>query len=270
MSSPLMFPHFDPVAIAIGPVVIRWYALAYIAGLLGGWRLALRLARKSPGDIAARDVDDFLAWATLGVILGGRLGYVLFYNLPFYAGHPLAALQVWKGGMSFHGGFLGVVLAAWLFSRARAIPPLCFGDLLAAVAPLGLFLGRIANFINGELYGRIAPDAPFAMVFPGGGPLPRHPSQLYQAGMEGLLLFAAMMLLWRAGGARRPGLSIGVFLSGYALARMVGEMFRQPDPQLGFLFGGSTMGQLLSVPMLLAGLLLVRRALVRPPADAAR
>jgi phosphatidylglycerol:prolipoprotein diacylglycerol transferase len=191
MSAPLIFPQIDPVAFAIGPFAVRWYALAYVAGLVGGWQLAARLARGGSGRVTPGDIDDFLTWATLGVILGGRIGYVLFYNLPVYLDHPLEALAVWKGGMSFHGGFLGVVVAVLLYARHRKIPPLCLGDLLVTVAPIGLFLGRLANFVNGELFGRIAPDAPFAMIFPHGGPLPRHPSQLYQAGMEGILLFAS-------------------------------------------------------------------------------
>ena len=265
MSSPLMFPNFDPVAFAIGPFVVRWYALAYVTGLVGGWQLAARLARGGTGRVTPRDIDDFLTWATMGVILGGRIGYVLFYNPAFYTAHPLEALAIWKGGMSFHGGFLGVVAAVLLYVRARRISPFCLGDLSVTVAPIGLFLGRIANFINGELFGRIAPDAPFAMIFPNGGPLPRHPSQLYQAGMEGLLLFVVMITAWVLGRGRRPGFQFGLFLIGYGLARIVGELFRQPDPQLGFLLGGVTMGQLLSLPMVAAGAWLIRRALTRPP-----
>ncbi|SBW03794.1 Prolipoprotein diacylglyceryl transferase [uncultured Alphaproteobacteria bacterium] len=268
MTNPLTFPAIDPVAFAIGPFAIRWYALAYIVGLVGGWQIAARLARRGTGGIRPIDVDDFLAWATLGVVLGGRLGYVLFYNPAYYAAHPVEALMVWHGGMSFHGGFLGVVVAVLLYCRNRGLPPFALGDILVTVAPIGLFFGRLANFVNGELFGRIAPDAPFAMVFPNGGPLPRHPSQLYQAGMEGIVLFVVMMAAWRLGGGRRPGFQFGLFLIGYGCARIVGELFRQPDPQIGFLWGGITMGMLLSLPMVLLGAALAARALRRPPADA--
>jgi phosphatidylglycerol---prolipoprotein diacylglyceryl transferase len=265
MHAYLTFPAIDPVAFAIGPFAVRWYALAYIVGLVGGWQLAARLARRGYGGIRPIDVDDFLTWATLGVILGGRIGYVLFYNLEFYIEHPLAALEVWKGGMSFHGGFLGVVVAVLLFCRHRGLNPFVLGDICVTVAPIGLFFGRIANFVNGELFGRIAPDARFAMVFPNGGPLPRHPSQLYQAGMEGILLFLLLVAAWKLGGGRRPSLQFGLFLAGYGCARIVGEIFRQPDTQIGYLWGGITMGQLLSVPMVLIGVGLVARALKRPP-----
>lgn len=267
MTTPLTFPAIDPVAFAIGPFAIRWYALAYIVGLVGGWQIAARLARRGTGGIKPADVDDFLAWATLGVILGGRFGYVLFYNPGYYLSHPLEALMVWHGGMSFHGGFMGVVVAVLLYCRKRGLPPFALGDILVTVAPIGLFFGRLANFVNGELFGRIAPDAPFAMVFPNGGPLPRHPSQLYQAGMEGLVLFAVMAIAWRLGGGRRPGFQFGLFLIGYGCARIVGEVFRQPDAQIGFLWGGLTMGMLLSLPMVLLGAALAARALKRPAED---
>jgi len=268
----MMFPEFDPIAFAIGPLVVRWYALAYITGLVGGWQLAVRLTReaitpKGYTAVQSRDIDDFLTWATLGVILGGRIGYVLFYNLDYYLAHPSDAFALWKGGMAFHGGFAGVVVAALVFSRRRGISVLSLGDLLATVAPIGLCLGRIANFINGELFGRIAPDAPFAMVFPNGGPFPRHPSQLYQAGMEGLLLFAILMTAWLRGSRFHPGMQIGIFFAGYGVARIIGEMFRQPDPQLGFLFAGATMGQLLSLPMVLIGIGFIRFSLKQPKAE---
>jgi phosphatidylglycerol:prolipoprotein diacylglycerol transferase len=269
MSAPLMFPEFDPVAFEIGPLVIRWYALAYIAGLVGGWQLATRLAKTELTPAGFRsvrpvDIDDFLTWATLGVILGGRIGYVLFYNLDYYLANPLEAFALWKGGMAFHGGFAGVVVAALIFAKKRGISVFCLGDLLATVAPIGLCLGRIANFINGELFGRIAPDAPLAMIFPNGGPLPRHPSQLYQAGLEGLLLFMVMIVAWSKGSRLRPGMQCGIFFAGYGIARIIGEMFRQPDPQLGFLLGGITMGQVLSLPMVLIGVAFIRYSLSRP------
>jgi phosphatidylglycerol:prolipoprotein diacylglycerol transferase len=262
----LSFPIIDPVAIAIGPFAIRWYALAYVAGLLGGWFYAKRLAAKADlwGPLRqpkSTDVDDLIVWVALGVVLGGRIGYVLFYNLGSYLSQPLEILAVWRGGMSFHGGFLGAVLAIVLFARARGLNPLAMLDMAAVVTPIGLFFGRIANFINGELWGRPAPDFPYAVVFPHAGPEPRHPSQLYEAFGEGLILFIVMAFAARRFGFRRPGLLGGIFVLGYAVARIVCEFFREPDAQLGFLFGSSvqalsggiTMGMLLSVPMALVG-----------------
>jgi phosphatidylglycerol:prolipoprotein diacylglycerol transferase len=262
----LMFPQFDPVAVQIGPIGIRWYALAYIAALVAGWRMARRLVRLAPAVASELQVDDFLTWATLGVVLGGRLGYVLFYQPLHYLHDPLAALQVWQGGMSFHGGMLGVAVATTWFCHREKIPLLGFADRVAVCAPLGLGLGRIANFINGELWGRPAPDwLPWAMIFPRGGDIPRHPSQLYQAGMEGLILFVLLVLLVLRPSVRaRAGLLTGVFLVGYAIARITGEFFREPDAFLGFLPGGLTMGQLLSLPMLLAGVWLIARARPQP------
>ncbi len=257
----LTFPDIDPVAIQIGPLAIRWYALAYIAGLLGGWWYLRWLVRRPPHAFSVEAVDDFLVWATFGVVLGGRLGYVLFYKPLHYLNNPLEILAVWQGGMSFHGGLLGVVVAVVWFSRRRGLNLLQVGDAVACAAPIGLFFGRLANFINGELFGRPAPDLPWAMVFPHGGPVPRHPSQLYEAALEGLVLFVVLHLAWRRPTVRmRPGMLFGLFLAGYALARMIVEFFRQPDAHLGFLVGGLTMGHLLSLPMLLAGLLLIAYA----------
>jgi phosphatidylglycerol:prolipoprotein diacylglycerol transferase len=252
----LLFPQFDPVLIRIGPLAIRWYALAYIASLVLGWRIVRRLVLRTPAVATAIEVDDFLSWATLGVVLGGRLGYVLFYQPLHFLAEPLQIFVVWQGGMSFHGGMLGVAVAIVWFCRRQGIPILGFADRIAVVAPLGLGLGRIANFVNGELWGRPAPDwLPWAMIFPTGGPVARHPSQLYQALLEGFLLFLVMLLLARRETLRaRFGCLTGAFLAGYAVARITGEFFREPDAFLGFLFGGITMGQLLSVPMLLAGL----------------
>ncbi len=255
------FPAIDPVAVSIGPIAIRWYALAYLAGFILGWRYCLSLARSTPGRPAPDDYDEFLTWAVIGVILGGRLGYVLFYNLPYYLHNPLEALAVWHGGMSFHGGALGVVAAILLFSWRRGLSPFAFADLVCAAVPIGLFFGRIANFINGELYGRPAPGVEWAGVFPR-DPLqvPRHPSQLYEAALEGLLLFIILAVAVRSPVVRaRPGMVSGLFLIGYGLSRIVVEFFREPDPQLGFLWGGATMGQLLSIPMVLIGLWLALR-----------
>ena len=262
------FPAIDPVAVAIGPFVVRWYALAYIVGLLLGWRYCLVLADRPPRLVERRDIDDFLVWATLGVVLGGRIGYVLFYQPGYYLQHPIEALYLWHGGMSFHGGALGVTLAILLFTRARRLPVLAFSDVIAEAIPIGLFFGRIANFINGELFGRET-DIPWAMVFPNGGPVPRHPSQLYEAVCEGLLLFLVLLLAEHRGARRRPGIVTGLFLIGYAVARMSGELFRQPDAQLGFLVFGTTMGQLLSIPMLIAGFILIWWARRQPASTAA-
>lgn len=265
----LRFPAFDPVLVTIGPFVIRWYALAYICGILLGWFYARMIIRsealwggKAP--MAVIDYDDFIVWVTLGIILGGRLGYVLFYNLPYFAAHPLEIFEVWKGGMSFHGGFLGCVLAVVVFSWRRHIPVLSLGDVTCAAGPIGLFLGRIANFINGELWGRQT-DVPWGMIFPTGGPVPRHPSQLYEMALEGVVLFCVLGLIMRAGALKRPGLVIGSFAAGYAIARTVCELFREPDPQLGFLWGGLTMGMVLSLPLFLAGLGFIAYALRHPP-----
>ncbi|EIM25835.1 prolipoprotein diacylglyceryl transferase [Microvirga lotononidis] len=277
---PLSFPLIDPVAISIGPFAIRWYALAYVAGLLGGWFYAKRLAAKAElwGDLKQPkplDVDDLIVWVALGVVLGGRIGYVLFYNLGSYLSHPLEIFAIWRGGMSFHGGFLGSVLAIVLFSRSRGLNPLAMLDMASVVTPIGLFFGRIANFINGELWGRPAPDFPYAVVFPHAGPEPRHPSQLYEAFGEGLILFLVMAVAARSFGFRRPGLLGGIFVLGYAVARIVCEFFREPDAQLGFLFGSSvqalsggiTMGMLLSIPMALIGaglIVMAMRGYTRP------
>jgi phosphatidylglycerol:prolipoprotein diacylglycerol transferase len=257
----LLFPQFDPVIVQIGPFGIRWYALAYIAGLVLGWRLARHLVRLPPAVATPIQVDDFLTWATLGVVLGGRLGYVLFYQPQFYLTHPAMILAVWEGGMSFHGGALGMAIAIVWFCRRNAIPLLGFADRVAVCAPIGLGLGRIANFINGELWGRPAPDwLPWAMIFPAAGPEPRHPSQLYQALLEGLVLFLVMFALSRREDLRaRFGWLTGAFLVGYGLARIIGEFFRQPDVFLGYLLAGATMGQLLSIPMVIAGAWLILR-----------
>ncbi len=262
------YPQIDPAlfTIALGgfEFSLRWYALAYIAGLILGWRLMVRLMRRPglwPNDKAPMtpaQPEELLTWMILGVILGGRLGYVVFYNPGYFIDHPAEILQVWQGGMSFHGGFIGVIVSLILFARARGMPLLQAGDAVALAAPAGLFFGRLANFINGELWGRVT-DVPWAMVFPAAGPEARHPSQLYEAGLEGLLLGAVMWgLALRGGWLKRPGSVIGVFFIGYGLARSVVENFRQWDAQLGYMVeigsGGLTMGQMLSLPMVVIGL----------------
>jgi phosphatidylglycerol:prolipoprotein diacylglycerol transferase len=264
----LAFPNFDPVAVSLGPLVIRWYALAYVVGLILGWRYVLWLAARHPAIATREEIDDLLLWATLGVLLGGRTGYVLVYNLPYFAQHPVEIFALWQGGMSFHGGLAGVLIAIAIFCRMRGRSFLRVGDLVAAATPIGLLFGRVANFVNGELYGREAIDVPWAMVFPRDPlQLQRHPSQLYEAGLEGLLLFLILFVFAARGrAADRPGLLGGIFLLGYGLCRIVAEFFREPDIQLGFLWGGATMGQLLSIPVALAGLWLIVRAMTRPPA----
>ncbi|HTS42245.1 MAG TPA: prolipoprotein diacylglyceryl transferase [Xanthobacteraceae bacterium] len=265
----IAFPAFDPVLVQIGPFAIRWYALAYIFGILFGWLYARSLLHRDtlwggPAPMTTLDFDDFVLWVTLGIILGGRIGYVLFYNLPHFAAHPAEIVALWKGGMSFHGGFTGCVLAVILFARRRGIPMLSLGDVTCAVGPIGLFLGRIANFINSELWGRPT-DVPWAMIFPNGGLLARHPSQLYEATLEGVVLFAVLAAAMRRGALQRPGLVIGLFAVGYSIARIICEFFREPDPQLGFLWGGLTMGMLLSVPLMIAGFGFILFALRRAP-----
>lgn len=258
------YPSIDPVLIELGPVPIRWYALAYIAGLVLGWAYARVLVQKpSLWGAAPRpglsEIDDLLVYAALGVVIGGRLGYVLFYNLPYYLAHPAEILAVWKGGMAFHGGFLGAALALVLLARQRKTSVLALADVCAAAVPIGIFLGRIANFIKPELWGRPT-DVAWAMIFPGAGPVPRHPSQIYEAGLEGLVLFALLLVAIRLGALRRPGLVTGLFCAGYGLARITCEFFREPDPQLGFLFGAATMGMLLSVPLIAIGLAFILSA----------
>lgn len=254
----LPFPDIDPVALQLGPLAIRWYGLAYLAGFLLGWRTCVMLVRRAGGLPTERDIDDFVVWVVFGVVLGGRLGSVLFYNLPYYLAHPLEIFQVWKGGMAFHGGLLGVVVATLIFAHRRSLPLMRLGDLLATAVPIGLFFGRLANFINAELYGR-AGDVSWAMIFPT-DPLqiPRHPSQLYEAGLEGLLLFVVLLALARSAWVRaRHGLVAGCFLVGYGLTRSIAEFFREPDAHIGFLAGGVTMGQILSLPMILVGLAVI-------------
>jgi phosphatidylglycerol:prolipoprotein diacylglycerol transferase len=257
------YPDFNPVAFTIFTLPIRWYALAYITGLVLGWRYCAYLIRRAPIVLTTEALDDLLVWVTFGVVLGGRVGYVLFYRPGYYVQNLAEIPAVWHGGMSFHGGCAGVILALALFARKNRLSLLAIGDIVVSAVPIGLFFGRLANFVNGELFGRPT-DVPWAMVFPGAGPEPRHPSQLYQATLEGLVLFVVLFILERSGARHRRGVQTGVFLMGYAIARTIGELFRQPDPQLGFLLFGVTMGQLLSLPMLLSGAWLIWRAKPQP------
>src|SRR5215831_18529098 len=258
------YPEIDPVLVQLGPFAIRWYALAYIAGLVIGWQVMRRVCTQPPRLLTPVKIDDFLLWAALGVILGGRLGYVLFYKPSFFLQNPLAIVTLWEGGMSFHGGLLGVIVAIVAFALKNGVSPFMLSDLVAIVTPIGLFFGRLANFINGELWGRPT-DEPWAMIFPRGGPIPRHPSQLYQAFFEGVVLFVVLLIVWRLfDGRRRPGLLTGVFCLGYGIARIVGELFREPDAHLGYLWGPLTMGMLLSLPLLAIGAWLIIRAYTKP------
>ncbi len=256
----IAFPNIDPIAVEIGPLAVRWYGLAYLAGILLGWWYARRLVANDrlwggrPSPMRLADIDDLLLWAVVGIILGGRIGYAAFYQPGHFLDDPLGFFRLWEGGMSFHGGMTGVIIAIAVFARRRGIPILSLLDVTAAAAPFGLFFGRVANFINGELWGRPG-DVPWAVVFPGGGAEPRHPSQLYEAALEGLVLFLILRVLThRALSQRRPGLTGGAFIAGYGFARIFVEFFREPDAQLGFISGFLTMGMILSLPMVLIGL----------------
>ncbi len=252
----------DPVALDLGFFTIKWYSLAYISGIILGWWYLLRLLDQPGAPMARRHADDLVFYVTLGIILGGRLGYVLFYK-PELLSEPLNALKLWEGGMSFHGGLLGVLLALFLFVRRHKLDYLRVHDYVSFCVPFGLFFGRLANFVNGELWGRPT-DVPWAIVFPLAGPEPRHPSQLYEAGLEGLLLFAVMwVLFWKTDARYQPGKLCGAFALGYGLSRVALERVRQPDAGLENLPWGLTMGQTLSVPMIALGLYLVLTAKAR-------
>lgn len=248
----LMAPDIDPVAVQLGPLKIHWYGLMYLIGFAGGWALGVHRAKRPGSGWHANEVADVLFYAALGVILGGRLGYVFFYNAGYYLQHPVEIFYIWSGGMSFHGGLIGVIVAVWLYARRTHRPWLAVTDFIAPLVPVGLGAGRIGNFINQELWGRVT-DLPWGMVFRTGGPLPRHPSQLYEFALEGVALFA---ILWLYSAKRRPlGAVSGLFLVCYGLFRFLVEFVRVPDAQLGYLaLGWVTMGQMLSVPMVLFGL----------------
>ena len=257
----LPFPAIDPVALQLGPLSIHWYGIGYVVSILFVWWYAKRLAatpnlwpdNQSP--VQAIDLDDFVMWAAIGVVAGGRIGYILFYDLAAYIADPMSIFAVWKGGMSYHGGFLGTTIAMILFAKKRRIPVWSMFDIVAAGVPFGLGVVRVANFINSELWGRVS-DVPWAFVFPNGGPDPRHPSQLYEAALEGLLLLLVLRFLThRLLKLKTPGFIAGAFVAGYGLSRIIVEFFRVPDVQLGYLAGGwLTMGMVLSIPMVLAGI----------------
>ncbi|MDB5466745.1 MAG: lgt [Phenylobacterium sp.] len=264
------FPDFDPVLIHLGPIAIRWYALAYVAGILLGWRYAVSMVRNArlwtrrPPPVTVDQIDDMMLWVTLGVIVGGRLGHVIFYTPEVIWKDPLEIFKTWHGGMSFHGGALGVLLALLIFAWRNKIDPLRLGDVAAAATPIGLFFGRIANFINGELWGRPT-TVPWGMVFPGAGPEPRHPSQLYEAALEGIVLF--LVLRWATHATKltnRRGVVMGMFIAGYGIIRILLENVREPDAYMPAFPFGLTMGMMLSAPMVLAGLFLIWRGMREP------
>ena len=252
----IAFPNIDPVAVHLGPLQIHWYALAYLAGILGGWMLAKRICRLDDNRHRPNetDIDDFMTWAVLGVILGGRIGYILFYNFPIYMEHPLEALKIWEGGMSWHGALIGVITSIVSYSKVKKVELFRLADLFSVGATIGFFFGRIANFVNGELFGRVT-DAPWGVIFPRGGDLPRHPSQLYEAALEGAVLFIILCTMIHISRIRNtPGLVSAAFLFFYGTFRFIIEFFREPDAQLGFIFEGLSMGQLLCMPVIIGGI----------------
>ncbi len=249
----LSFPHIDPVLVQLGPLAIRWYSLAYIAGILGGcWWLGRVDAKTFSPLLNDAQREDVVVWAIVGIVLGGRIGYILFYNLSYFLEHPTDMIKLWEGGMSFHGGLLGVIISFMLFARKHKLHFFPLMDRIACVTPIGLFFGRLANFVNGELYGRIS-DVSWAMIFPRGGELPRHPSQLYEAFAEGILLFIFLNLLLKKTSAYYTGMLCGAFLAGYGVCRFIIEYAREPDAQLGLLFSFISMGQILCLPMIAYG-----------------
>lgn len=270
--SAISFPAIDPVALSLGPLQVHWYGLAYVVGILFAWWYAKRLVTNEelwPGEppIKAVDIDDFLTWAVIGIILGGRLGYVLFYDLGTYLSNPLAIGMLWQGGMSFHGGLAGCILAMILFARSRGFNVFSLFDVIGPSATIGLFLGRLANFINQELFGKPT-DLPWGVIFPiTGDGVPRHPSQLYEGILEGLVLFFVLRYFTHSAKRfRTPGFVAGVFVAGYACARISVEFVRLPDEHIGYLAGGwLTMGMVLSLPILLVGLWSIATSAGRTP-----
>lgn len=249
----LDFPNISPIIFSIGPLDIRWYSMAYLAGIIIGWILINRNVQKNNLGLSKENIEDLVFYLTLGIILGGRLGYVIFYGGSSFWANPLQIFEIWKGGMSFHGGVLGVICATWLFAKKIGYKFLSLTDLVVLYAPIGIFFGRLANFINDELWGRIT-DVPWAVKFPNGGFWPRHPSQLYEACLEGLLMFIILNYMWRFKSVReRSGVVSCMFVILYGIFRIVLEQFREPDIQMGYFFDVFTMGQILSVPLILLG-----------------
>jgi len=256
----LSFPDISPIIFSLGPISIRWYSMAYLFGIVAAALFVARDVKKYVLGLSKEKIEDLAFYVTLGIIVGGRLGYMLFYGRELLLSNPLSLFEIWKGGMSFHGGIIGVIIAIYLFSRNAKYPFLRATDMVCVYVPIGIFCGRIANFINDELWGRIT-DVPWAVRFPSGGYLPRHPSQIYEALAEGLLMFIILKILWRIERFRsKQGFLSGSFLLLYGMFRMFMEQFREPDRQLGFLFAHITMGQVLSLPFLLLGAFLIARA----------
>lgn len=261
----LTFPNIDPVLLRLGPLQIHWYGLAYVVGILFAWWYSRRLVANTPlfvggkgeqkSPLNAQDIDDFVTWAVIGIIAGGRLGYILFYDFAAFIERPARIIEVWSGGMSFHGGLIGVLVAMIIFARRRGFSPFSLFDIIAAAAPIGIMSVRITNFINGELYGKPS-DLPWAMAFPSGGPEPRHPSQLYEAALEGLIMFFILWVLTHKGlKLRQPGFVAGAFILWYAISRIMIEFVRLPDAHIGYLAGDwLTMGMVLSLPLALVGI----------------
>lgn len=260
MMTGFAYPEISPIIVQIGPLALRWYSMAYLFGILFGWWLAAKRIKKYQIPLTKNNLEDIVFYFTLGIILGGRLGYVLAYGTEKFWLNPLEIFAVWHGGMSFHGGIVGVIIAMYLAAKHVNFSFLKLTDFTAPLVPVGIFLGRLANFVNDELWGRVT-NVAWAVRFPNGGYLPRHPSQLYEACLEGVVLFVILNLMWTNKQCReRKGFISGAFLLGYALFRMLLEQFREPDAQLGFLWSGVTMGQLLSLPALLGGVYLLSKA----------
>jgi phosphatidylglycerol:prolipoprotein diacylglycerol transferase len=267
-SGAIILPEFNRFAVQFGGFGIRWYAIAYLVGLLAGWYLLRREASHIGSPLRLETVDILLNYVLFGIIVGGRLGYILFYNSAYYLAHPLAMLRIWEGGMAFHGALIGIAIAVLIMAKRHHVPFFQLTDRIALVVPIGLCFGRLSNFINGELYGRVT-ALPWAMVFPNSDGQPRHPSQLYEAGLEGLLLGVIMLMLWRRGWLHQHGRVTGVLLAGYGVARSMIEFVREPDAQIGLLLDSVSMGQLLSLPMIIFGAYLIMRRPAspdRPPA----
>ena len=248
------FPNIDPIAIDFGLIKVSWYALSYVVGILSSWYLILKIIKIKKIKISNKIISDLISNCMIGIILGGRLGYVIFYNPEYYFNNLTEIFKIWNGGMSFHGGLVGVILAIIYSSKKSKIPIMIFSDLISIVSPIGLFLGRIANFINGELFGRVTNNN-FGMIFPNGGKLPRHPSQLYEAFFEGLVLFFIMVFLMnKSKNFEKQGFLTASFILFYGIFRFFIEYFREPDGHIGFIYLNFTMGQILTLPMIVSGL----------------
>lgn len=255
----MIFPNINPIIVSVGPLSISWYSLAYVCGIVAGWAYAVRIVKKFKIDITTKALEDFISWAILGIIIGGRLGYVLIYDPAKYFADPISILKIYEGGLSFHGGIVGLAISSYYFCKKHKINILIFSDVLVVVAPIGLFLGRIANFINSELYGRVT-RMPWGVVFPNSDLQTRHPSQLYEAFLEGLILFIILAYTtFKLKTIKVPGLNSGIFLIFYSLFRISIETLREPDLNIGFIFNNLTMGQILSLPMLMIGVYLIIR-----------